>query len=82
MTTSPDHVNSREDLFAFVVALQQSYKEEGHTWENADLGRFLDALAAWIHDAGGWYSNFGRTMPADGDWSFFARALSAARHYE
>ncbi|MEV0741101.1 hypothetical protein AB0I51_35360 [Streptomyces sp. NPDC050549] len=82
MTTSPDHVNSREDLFAFVVALQHSFTEEGHTWENEDLGRFLEALAAWINDADGWYSNFGRTLPEGGDWSFFARALGAARNYE
>ncbi|MGC0375949.1 DUF7660 family protein [Streptomyces sp. SAI-229] len=82
MTTSPDHVGSRESLVAFVRALHRSHAEEGHSWENADLASFLEALAAWIDDADGWYSNAGRNLPADGDWSFFARALRAATTYE
>ncbi|MGW5367138.1 DUF7660 family protein [Streptomyces sp. NPDC004009] len=52
------------------------------SWENADLAGFLEALAAWIDDADGWYSNAGRDLPASGDWSFFARALQAATTYE
>ncbi|MER5514267.1 hypothetical protein [Streptomyces sp. NPDC002763] len=50
--------------------------------ENADLASFLETLAAWIDDADGWYGNAGRSLPADGDWSFFARALRAATSYE
>ncbi|WP_455710904.1 DUF7660 family protein [Streptomyces nigra] len=82
MTASSDHVDSREDLAAFVRALHRSHIEEGHSWENADLASFLEALTAWIEDADGWYSNAGRDLPADGDWSFFARALRAATTYE
>ncbi|WEH16490.1 hypothetical protein [Streptomyces sp. VNUA24] len=82
MTASPDHVDSREDLAAFVRALHRSHIEEGHSWENADLASFLEALAAWIDDADGWYSNAGRNLPASGDWSFFARALQTATTYE
>ncbi|MFF1406479.1 hypothetical protein [Streptomyces sp. NPDC058294] len=78
----PDHVDSREDLAAFVRALHRSHTEEGHSWENADLAGFLEALAAWIDDANGWYSNAGRNLPASGDWNFFARALQAATTYE
>ncbi|WP_336114122.1 DUF7660 family protein [Streptomyces sp. PTD9-10] len=40
------------------------------------------ALAAWIGDADGWYSNAGRELAAGGDWGFFARALRAATLYE
>jgi len=82
MTTSPEHVNSREDLAAFVRSLHRSHGEDGTSWENPDLPSFLEALAAWIDDADGWYSNTGRELPARGDWRFFARALRAATVYE
>ncbi|MFJ4470356.1 hypothetical protein ACIP2X_23175 [Streptomyces sp. NPDC089424] len=82
MTASPDHVSSREDLAAFVRALHQSHAQEGPSWENPDLASFLEALAAWIDDACGWYDDAGRDLPADGDWTFFARALRAATNYE
>ncbi|MGP3772237.1 DUF7660 family protein [Streptomyces sp. SDT5-1] len=82
MTTSPETVRSREELAAFVRALQRSHVGEGSAWENVDLPRFLEALAAWIDDADGWYRNTGRELPADGDWRFFARALQAATVYE
>ncbi|WP_455431093.1 DUF7660 family protein [Streptomyces afghaniensis] len=82
MTTSPDHVDSREDLADFVRSVRGSHAEDGSSWENADLPRFLDALAAWIDDADGWYRNTGRDLPLGGDWAFFARALHAATMYE
>ncbi|MET9170206.1 hypothetical protein ABZX64_03870 [Streptomyces misionensis] len=82
MTTSPDRVGSREDLAAFVRFLRRSHAEERSSWENADLPGFLDALAAWIDDADGWYGNTGRELPPGGDWTFFARALQAATMYE
>ncbi|MFE7708562.1 hypothetical protein ACFU6I_22825 [Streptomyces sp. NPDC057486] len=82
MTASPEHVDSRADLAAFVRALHRSHAEEGSSWENEDLASFLEALAAWIEDADGWYRNAGRELPASGDWSFFARALRAATIYE
>ncbi|MFE9173649.1 hypothetical protein ACFYNZ_30015 [Streptomyces kebangsaanensis] len=82
MTASPDHVDSREDLAAFVRSLCRSHAEDGNSWENADLHSFLEALAAWIDDADGWYGNTGRELPASGDWRFFARALRAATVYE
>ncbi|MHA5051547.1 DUF7660 family protein [Streptomyces sp. SD15] len=82
MTASPDHVSSREDLASFVRALHRSQAEEGERWENQDIAGFLEALAAWIDDADGWYSNAGRELPTNGDWSFFARALRAATVYE
>lgn len=43
---------------------------------------FLEALEAWVSDAPGWYANHGQELPANGDWTFFARALSAAGFYE
>ncbi|MFD6287576.1 hypothetical protein ACFWDP_37015 [Streptomyces anthocyanicus] len=82
MATSPDHVGSREDLASFVRCLHHGCVEDGDSWENGDLAGFLEALAAWIDDADGWYGNAGREIPTNGDWSFFARALRAATLYE
>ncbi|MDH6123626.1 DNA-binding transcriptional LysR family regulator [Kitasatospora sp. GP82] len=77
-----DEVRSREDFAAFIREFHAEYLERGDDWENATLDRFLDALAGWVEDSPGWYRNFGRDLPAEGDWSFFARALGAATVYE
>ncbi|MEU3746864.1 MULTISPECIES: hypothetical protein [Streptomyces] len=82
MTTSPDHVVSREDLASFVLSLHRSCDDGGESWDNADLAGFLEALAAWIDDSDGWYRNTSRELPAEGGWRFFAHALQAATMYE
>ncbi|MEF9882693.1 DUF7660 family protein [Streptomyces sp. P9-A4] len=82
MPTSPEHVNSREELASFVRSLRRSHGDGGDAWDNADLAGFLEALAAWMDDADGWYRNTGRELPPHGDWRFFARALQAATMYE
>ncbi|MFE0255799.1 hypothetical protein [Streptomyces sp. NPDC059010] len=69
-------------MAAFVRSLHRRHTEDGSSWENADLPSFLEALAAWIDGADGWYSNTARELPAGGDWTFFARALQAATVYE
>ncbi|MFE0513842.1 hypothetical protein [Streptomyces sp. NPDC058964] len=66
----------------FIAHLRDDFVERGEQWENATLDRFLDALAGWIADSPGWYGNVHQEMPPDGDWTFFARALSAAVVYE
>lgn len=82
MTSPPDRVDSKEALASFVRDLRRDYADNDDSWGNADLGDFLEALAAWIDDADGWYRNTGRDLPPHGDWAFFARALSAATVYE
>jgi hypothetical protein len=77
-----DEIHSREDLVAFIRDLHRDYLQRGEDWENSTLDRFLEALASWTEDAGGWYQNFGKELPANGDWTFIARALSAATVYE
>lgn len=49
-------------------------------WENATLPAYLEALAAWLRDSDGFYSNQGREVP-DG-WRVMADALQAATNYE
>ncbi|MFJ4517304.1 hypothetical protein [Streptomyces sp. NPDC088816] len=68
MTTSSEHVDSREDLAAFVRSLRRSYAEDGSSWENADLDSLLEALAAWIDAAHGLYGNTGRELPPRGEY--------------
>jgi hypothetical protein len=83
MPLSPDdEVRSRDELVSFVQGLREDYLGRGHEWENQTLDRFLEALAAWMHAAPGWYQNFGKELPDGGDWTFLARALQAATVYE
>jgi len=82
MSSSPDRVDSREALASFVRSLHRDYADNAASWDNADLGDFLEALAAWVDDAAGWYRSAGHDLPDRGDWAFFARALSAATVYE
>ncbi|MFD7779775.1 hypothetical protein [Streptomyces sp. NPDC059753] len=84
--TSPlmpdDLIGDREAFSAFLACLRADHAANGRHWENATLERFLEALEAWVAASPGWYRNFGRDLPPDGDWTFFARALTAARIYE
>ncbi|MFD0022707.1 hypothetical protein ACIA74_39010 [Streptomyces sp. NPDC051658] len=80
--TPDDEVRSRDELVSFVRELRQDYLRRGHEWENQSLDRFLEALAAWMHDSPGWYQNVGKELPEGGDWTFLARALQAATVYE
>jgi hypothetical protein len=57
-------------------------RSNGAAWENGTLDAFLEALEAWVSEAPGWYGNHGQDLPPQGDWTFFARALTAARVYE
>lgn len=75
-------VDSREALAAHILNLRADLLERGDEWENPTLESYLEALAAWINDSGGWYKNFNQEMPPNGDWTHFARALSAAVVYE
>ncbi|MEV6107518.1 hypothetical protein AB0M28_22850 [Streptomyces sp. NPDC051940] len=78
---SPE-LRSREELVTFLRGLHEEFRAHGHEWENNTLDNFLEALAAWVHDAPGAYRNAGEQIPLDGDWTFMARALLAASIYE
>jgi hypothetical protein len=78
----PDHVTSREELAQFVLALRTDLAEHPDEWENVTLDRYLEALAAYIADAPGWYRNNNIALPPNGDWTFFARVLAGAAIYE
>ncbi|MFE0699891.1 hypothetical protein [Streptomyces sp. NPDC058872] len=82
---APDPFNevmTRESLVAMIQGLCDDFRRRGEEWENRTVEDYLDALAAWITDSPGSYRNLGEEMPSGGDWTFFARALSAAVVYE
>jgi hypothetical protein len=50
-------------------------------WENRTVPDYLQALASWLDDCDGYYSNRGRSMPWNG-WTVLEDALQAAKVYE
>jgi hypothetical protein len=78
----PSHIQSREDLAAFVRALREDLLAHPDEWENPTLDRFLEAFAAWCVDMPGYFANRGEPQPELPDWSLVARMLSAAAVYE
>jgi len=52
------------------------------TGKGNDLPRFLEALAASLHDLRGLYTNRGDQFPAAPTWKIIAEALVMASGYE
>ncbi|MCZ4124870.1 MULTISPECIES: DUF7660 family protein [Streptomyces] len=76
-----NEVDSREALVAHILDLRADLLDRSDEWEIPTLEQYLEALAAWIESSPNWYRNFGQEMPIDDDWTFLARALSAAKVY-
>lgn len=53
----------------------------GVDWENQTLGRYLQALAAWLDDSDHYYTNQHRVRPSNA-WEIINDALQAATVYE
>lgn len=75
-------INTRTDFVEFVRALSKDYKQNKAEWENDDIGSFLEALAAWVEDIEGYYSNQGLTVPSCIDWKLVANMLMSGKIYE
>jgi len=75
-------IETREDLARFVRALRDDLLNNGGAWENPTLERFLEALAAWSADMGGYFKNQGITEPDQPDWRLVGQMLFAASMYE
>lgn len=50
-------------------------------WDNQTVPEYLEAFAAWLADADGYYASMKRAMPMNG-WRVVADAMRAARVYE
>jgi hypothetical protein len=81
-TFDPRSVRSRDELARFVRGLADDLKQRPETWANDDLGRFLEAMSAWIDDMDGYYRNRGEAVPAQPEWRTLAEILAAAKVYE
>ena len=77
-----EKINSRNDLSKFVQALSEDCKENSAEWENPDLTSFLAAMASWIQDMDGYYSNHNKPFSEDQSWKTFAEIVFAAKQYE
>jgi hypothetical protein len=75
-------IKTKKDFVSFVYELSQDYRDNPKSWQNKDLGSFLEALAAWVDDMEGYYLNQGQQVPEKPDWQMLANMLTAAKIYE
>ena len=61
----PRGVEDVTDLIKFSRNLRQDLLENPGAWENADLGRFLEAMAAWLTDYTQGMQIAGKVVQAD-----------------
>jgi hypothetical protein len=75
--------DSGPDLTASVAAdLAREWSNgSAPAWENATVPEYLNALARWLPDSGGYYANRGEDRPSD-VWTVVRDALRAAVAYE
>jgi hypothetical protein len=74
-------IEARQELIALISRILE--ENDATQWENNTAERFLEALAAWLNDAGGFYRNINEARdPNDASWQVFADALQAATIYE
>jgi hypothetical protein len=75
-------VRTPDDLATLVSELRADFGANPAGWENADLGSFFDAMAAWVRDVDGYDQNAGQALSALSPWRVMADLLVAARIYE
>jgi hypothetical protein len=74
-------VQTRQELLDLIFKLLD--ENDAMEWENETAYRFVQALAAWLNDADGFYQNIAEATDANqASWQLFADALQAARVYE
>jgi hypothetical protein len=77
-----DKIHTRDDLALFIHHLVQDLRTCPERWENTSLEAYLAAIAAWVQDMDGYYSNRGETPPQHPTWKHVGEILLAARIYE
>lgn len=74
-------VSTRAELIDLLFELLDH--NDAVEWDNETSYAFLQALAAWLQDADGFYRNIGeQAEPEEASWQLFADALQAATTYE
>ncbi|MFJ5956047.1 hypothetical protein ACIQC5_08800 [Paenarthrobacter sp. NPDC092416] len=84
MTSDPETFPgmNRLELADLIDQLRDNLKEDPESWENPDLDRFLESLAAWTRDMDGVFLNRGEPLPEVPSWELIADMLLAAKIYE
>jgi hypothetical protein len=77
-----EKIRTRQDFIAFLRALKKDYVENISSWENRDVGAFLEAMASWVEDMDGFYINKGLPLPEKPDWKVLADILMGGKLYE
>jgi len=77
-----DSIATNKDLAEFINALRADLLSNPDDWENANLERFLEAMAAWVSSMENAYKNTGREFPDQPSWKMVADILYAAKMYE
>ena len=77
----PSTVRTRADFVAYVRNLAADAERYRDEWENQDVSRYLEALAAWTQDMDAYFKNRGEDVPEPG-WRMFASCLTAGKWYE
>ncbi len=73
---------SKKDFVSFLKDLQKDYIENPNSWENGNIGSFLEAMAFWVEEMDNFYENQNLSLPKNINWEIFADILQAAKIYE
>ena len=79
ITDLAQSVESKEDFIIFLQQLHRSLINNPEEWENPELGRYFDAMEAFLSDTTDKSLNKIDLTPS---WSLFAKILIAASIYE
>lgn len=75
-------VTSHKQFVEFADELVQDFATNRAEWENPDLGRFLESLAAWATSMDAVYRNAGEALEKQSPWQLMTDLLLAGRGYE
>lgn len=67
-----DCITTHKDLADFIEALRSDLLVNRNEWENPDLERFLEAMAAWIRSMEQVYKNTGKEFSDQPRWRMVA----------
>lgn len=73
---------TKQDFISFVHELSKDYHDNSDSWENINIGSYLEALSAWISSMEGYYKNFKLPLPDNPNWQLIAEMLVAAKVYD
>jgi hypothetical protein len=76
------HIKTKDDLIAFLDQVREDFSRNGHTWENQDISRFLEAFQSWLDSSENYYNNAHIPLDTVTPWKHVADAFAAARIYE